>query len=185
VEILLAAGADTDRECFDTPLWLAANNGSVGAMKSLIRAGADVHRRTEGGSTLLMTAARAGKPEAIRILLAEGIPIDAVHPTHGHTALMMAASEDVRTTRALLRAGANVNVRDVEGGTAITHAMDGAMRAGLGDLSAEKWNPQIIQMLLDAGADPTVRDAEGRDLMALAARTRHYRAEIEKILAAH
>ena len=59
----------------------------------LIDAGADPNAALPGGETPLMTAARTGKAEAVKALLAHGAKVDAREQTRGQTALMWAAAE--------------------------------------------------------------------------------------------
>ena len=61
-----------------------------------------------GGETMLMTAARTGKVEAVRVLLARGADVHAKEPRRGQTALMWAAAEGhVEVIEALIKAGAD------------------------------------------------------------------------------
>lgn len=151
VETLLAAGAKPDQSCRETPLDLAIHNGSVEAMRALIRGGADVTFRYPGGGTYLMAAAIAAYPETVPVLVEAGCPIDAVHPRDGQTALMVAAAWDAGMTRALLDAGANVHLRDREGKTALDHAMERAKQPAR-HTSPGKWDLSILRMLREAGA---------------------------------
>jgi hypothetical protein len=51
-----------------------------------------------------------------------------------------------------LRAGADINARDEDGRTLLR-------------LAARYNNPVVVQVLLDAGADPGVKDAEEREVL--------------------
>ena len=61
-----------------TPLSLAAINGNAGVMEALLR-GRSGSRTTHGpkGETVLMTAARAGNADVVRLLLARGADVNA------------------------------------------------------------------------------------------------------------
>ena len=60
---------------------------------ALLNAGADPNGTAHEGQTMLMTAALAGKPDAVRLLLTRGATVDAIEPYKGQTALMWAAAE--------------------------------------------------------------------------------------------
>ena len=59
-----------------------------------LKAGADPKAMLPGGQTLLMTAARTGNPEAVKLLLDRGADPNARENTNGETALMWAAAEN-------------------------------------------------------------------------------------------
>ena len=60
----------------------------------LLKAGADPKANLPGGQTLLMTAARTGNPDVVRILLDRGGDPNAERTTQRETALMWAAAEN-------------------------------------------------------------------------------------------
>ena len=61
-----------------TALERAASEGSVGAVRRLVRRGADVNgRREEDGSTALHAAAQEGKLEAVKALVELGADVHA------------------------------------------------------------------------------------------------------------
>ena len=60
-----------------TPLSLAAANGSAVLVETLLKAGADANSAMPQGETVLMTAARAGNPDAVQALLARGADVNA------------------------------------------------------------------------------------------------------------
>jgi hypothetical protein len=140
---LLKAGGDVKaaNRYGVTPLSLACTNGS-GAMVSLLL---DIGCRSEhalpGGETALMTAARTGRLDAVRALLARGADVHAKDPRRGQTALMWAAAEgNVDVVDALLAAGADWKARLDSGYTAFLFAVREG-RAG------------VVRTLLKAGAD--------------------------------
>jgi ankyrin repeat protein len=99
--------------------------------------------RSADGFTALHFAAFFGKPEAARILIEAGAPVDAfaeneirVQPLHS-----AAASRDLEVSRLLLAAGADVNARQ-EGGFTPLHA------------AAQNGDPEMVELFLSARADP-------------------------------
>src|SRR5437879_702316 len=74
-ELLIRSGANVSvaTRAGATPLELAAINGNGAMIERLIKAGADPNAQlTKYGDTVLMMAARTGKPDAIRVLLDNG-----------------------------------------------------------------------------------------------------------------
>ena len=59
----------------------------------LLDAGADPNAALPGGETALMTAARTGRVDAVRALIARGADVNATEGRRGQTALMWAAAE--------------------------------------------------------------------------------------------
>ena len=106
------------------PIALASLNGSASMLARLLAAGADANRAQPEGETAVMTAARTGRVEAVRILLDHGADVDAAEQWRGQTALMWAAAEGhTAAVRELIARGADVDARS---GT----RRNGAERAG-------------------------------------------------------
>jgi ankyrin repeat protein len=139
-----------------TPLMLAAESGSVEAVKALITAHANVDAAAEDGWTALMVAASSGvaPPAALDAILSAGAGVDAKN-AESRTALMLAAaSRQGSKVVALLNAGASVNVTDAAGATALSLAASGSTPGATADTLA-------IKALLDAGANPNGADGTG------------------------
>jgi ankyrin repeat protein len=149
-----------------TPVMLAADSGSVEAVRALIAAQADVDAAAEDGWTALMVAAssRVAPPAALEAIIAAGAGIDAKN-AEGRTALMVAASSrQGAKVYSLLNAGASVDVTDARGATALSLASDSSSPNGASD-------PTALKALLEAGANPNAADAAGlTPLMRAAAR---------------
>jgi ankyrin repeat protein len=138
VETLLALGADPD----DDPPPLAAacwgsgdpTGNSAQIIDLLVAAGADVHRRDDGGWTLLHAAAMpyshgsgfessdGANPSAMGALIRHGVPVDVAGPG-GTTALMLVASDGaLAAMQDLLAAGCDPEMRDHAGQRAVDRA---------------------------------------------------------------
>jgi uncharacterized protein len=113
IRMLVAAGANvkaTTRLANYTPLLMASEIGSAGAIEALIVGGADPKGTTASGVSPLMFASVAGQADAVKTLIAHGADVNAAEPTRGTTALMFAAANRrTEAIRALLAAGAGVN----------------------------------------------------------------------------
>ena len=114
--------------------------------KRLSRPGVD-----EYGRTPLQNAVIAADETKILALLGENCEVD-VQDDNGWTALHFAAQEGkVGIVRALLARGANANVQNSHGNSSLWVAVMNASD----DLS-------VIKALLDAGADPALKNLFGR-----------------------
>ena len=114
VELLLKAGANpnTPIATGETPIMTCASSGSADAVRMLIARGADVNAKEPSqNQTALMWAAAEHHPNVVRTLIEAQADLQA-HTKKGFTALHFAAREgDLESTRLLLAAGVNVNIR--------------------------------------------------------------------------
>ena len=105
----------------------------------------------------LVEAARRNDPAAVRVLLAEGLDVDARHPD-GATALLWATHyDDAETATLLLAAGADVDAVNDYGESPLTQA-------------SRNGNAALVAALLAAGADPHAVKPTGETLLMTAAR---------------
>ena len=144
-DALLAAGAEIG------PLEAAAL-GDVERLRD-----ADLSARGDDGFTLLHLAAFFGGAEAVKTLLARGMPADAdaenaigVRPIHS-----AAAVGDHASVRALLEAGANPNVKQ-QGGYTPLHT------------AAHNNDVVLAHLLLDHGADTSLTTDDGQTPLQMA-----------------
>jgi uncharacterized protein len=94
-DVLIAAGAKVDaaNRVHFTPLIMAALYGHAPMIEKLLKAGADPKQRLPNGETTVMLAARNGNPQAIKLLAAAGVDVNAKENLRGTTALMWAAEQ--------------------------------------------------------------------------------------------
>lgn len=113
------------------------------------------------GELPIHDAARMGtRSDVERILRQDPSMRDARTPNLGATPLHLAAlNQDSGPLKALLAAGASVNVRDNDGQTPL-------------HMAAFATRSEHAQLLLKAGADPLIKSNEGRDVASLARRVR-------------
>lgn len=141
------AGSNSDGDLREnvTPLMFALKyaNPSLEIIETLIKAGADVNAKTNGGATALMVAAANNQnPEIIKALINAGADVNA-KTNDSWTVLMRAAeyNENAEVVKILIDAGADVNAKTNDGGTALMAA------------AIKNTNPEIIKTLLDSGAN--------------------------------
>lgn len=117
-----------------TPLMVAAAEGLLTAIKTLVRNGASVHAAGHYNMTALHEAAANGEATVARYLISLGARVD-VQTTQGVTPLMCAAAGDsAEVTRMLLEAGADPTKTDHSGATAI-------------DVAYEKGAHQVVDVI--------------------------------------
>ncbi len=182
VSLLIDAGADINAlsGLGHTALISASKEGHTDIVKLLINAGADVNfrgsyrqdqpRHRHCDDTALMTAAFFGKADIVKLLIENGADVNIYDRVSKDTALMCACDngyycvrgkrveyehKKTASARLILKAGADINARDVDGYTALMHAC----RNGQID---------IVKFLISSGADPTIRDSNGNTAAEIA-----------------
>lgn len=119
VKLLLANGAEPS-----AGLSQAVTFGYTDLVRTLIARGANAKMTESTGINLLHWATIANRPELISVLAAAGVPVNAMDEFH-YTPLMYAATidfGDTRVLKALLKAGADLKLRNGEGRTAVEQA---------------------------------------------------------------
>jgi uncharacterized protein len=171
IETLLKAGADPKATLpgGQTILMTAARTGNPDVVKLLLARGVDVNaKETAYGETALMWTAAENHPAAAKLLIEHGADVNARSNTlsypkdrfglegvmtilpHGSwTALMYAARQgSLGAARTLAEAGADLNLTDPDGATALVLAIINA-------------HYDTAALLLEKGADPNIADTTG------------------------
>lgn len=141
----------------------AASNGSFNEISSLIKRGVDIDEPDgDSGENALTIAIMGGHNDAVELLISSGANVDFV-ASQGNTPLLSAAyqgDKNIGLCRRLLDAGASVNFTPSSGQyTGVTALY----------LAASKGAEKVSKLLLDAGADVSVRLPDGQSLMYAAA----------------
>ncbi|RTE83620.1 hypothetical protein BHE90_001804 [Fusarium euwallaceae] len=209
VELLLRRGADVNcigpYNC-DTPLWFAAcRNPSVEVVRVLLRHSADPSHKLLDPPLITEIAVARGNSdvplEICDLLIDNELPVD-VNATNksGETALMIAAEEGKLALVSWLRKhGADVDKVDNYNRCALQFAVSRGHIQVVEELLKSKpqlevfttWNsepllheaftyPDILKLLLAAGADPNVEDGYGMSLINRAVSAR--RLDVVEIL---
>jgi ankyrin repeat protein len=140
-------------------LAIACELGDEPAFRRLLDARPDLaHTLTDAERRKVSDAARANNTDAVRLMLAAGWPVDA-RGDLGGTALHYAAwAGNVAMTREVLRHGPTLELPDTAyGSTPMGWAFHGSLNTWHkgGDHAA------VVEVLLDAGAQPPPADREG------------------------
>jgi ankyrin repeat protein len=171
IEALLTGGAAVDAPGADgqTALMVVARSGNTAAAEALIAHGADVNaRELWREQTALMWAAAQSQPAMVALLLEHGAEVDArsivnkwprqvtgeprrmYRPFGGLTPLLFATREGcLECVRALVAAGANLDLPDPKGVTPLFLAID-------------NFHFDTAALLIEAGANPNKWDWWGR-----------------------
>lgn len=123
IRILGKAKADLNASnAFHTPLYYAADLGNVEIVKALLESGADANAATQSGRTPLYAAIKNGEITAL-LLSAKADPNQ---QSQGASPILIAAIENGSddAVKALLKGGANVNVSDDYGNSALKVAQN-------------------------------------------------------------
>lgn len=167
-DVLLTAGASPHAVLpeGETILMTAARTGNADLVTLLLDRGAQIDAREHwNGETALMWAAAENHPGAVRALAAGGADLDArstlfdiprrrsgqsILPLGHWTPLMYAARQGaLDSTAALLDAGANPNLTDPDGATALVLAIINA-------------HYDVAAALVKRGADPNIADKDAQ-----------------------
>ena len=171
IEALLEAGAAVDAPGADgqTALMVVARTGNTAAAEALLERGANViAREAWRRQTALMWAAAQSQPAMVKLLIEHGAEVDArsavndwprqvsgeprrmYRPFGGLTPLLFAAREGcLECARALIDAGADVNLTDPKGVTPLFLAID-------------NFHFDTAKLLIEEGANPNKWDWWGR-----------------------
>lgn len=187
VELLLEHGANPNlaSKRGRTPVLVAAmSDRSAPIVRLLIDKGADVQAKDFLKTTALKAATFGNDSETVRLLLEAGLDPNAAD-LPGLTPLMMAAgwNGNLETVKMLLAKGANVNAvsRPVMGlPTRIAPSKFGNLTALI--MAAPFGPPELIQTLLDAGANVNAKDVRGMTPLMLAVATDHQDPAVIRLL---
>jgi len=161
-QLLIDASADVKKANYYgvTPLYVAARAGDARSTRMLLMAGADANAALPAaGETMLMTAAKAGNAEVVRVLLTggvEGVSLAELGEARAAARVAEAAGYSAQTNPAIATNYADVNARERwYGRTALM-------------VAAAEGHADVVDLLIEAGADLNLVDAEGSTALSLA-----------------
>ncbi len=169
-----------------TLLMQAITFGSMAIIRQLLNAGADPEIANNDGLTPLQAAQQTGNQEIIDLIQ------NAINKKQNTALIKAAQKNNCLMIKELLSNGANINTTDSDGNTALLWAVDqehiDAVQCLVGNpniaidqhnneedtalmLALVKKNKLIIQLLLDAGADPELGDSRRHTPLKIAQKT--------------
>ena len=182
------ANFDPNAELLD-----AAAVGDADRVRTALQNGAQIETRDDHERTALLLAATYDHVDAARVLIASGADPDALDDRHDTPWLVTGVTGSVAMLEVLLPAKPDLTIRNRFGGVAVIPAshrghVDYVARVVQTDIDVNHVNDpgwtalleavilgdggeryqQIVQILLDAGADPTIADNEGVTPLELA-----------------
>ncbi len=159
LSITSPAGAQFFRTGGVTPLHVAARGGDHASAELLLDAGADLHQTAGDGNTALVVAIMSSHGRLAKFLLERGADPNAAEAGYSplHAAILRS---DPQLVKSLLARGADLEARLVQGSPVrrytydyvFTHKEKGATPLML---AAKYLEPELVEILAAAGADPS------------------------------
>jgi ankyrin repeat protein len=193
LSVLIRGARDIDAYISDnaSALHYATGQNAPDCMRTLLRHGAAVDNQTEEGYTPLYNAQT---PECARILLEAGANVEGAPSFVWDTPLHRVSERPNKTdvAQVLLEYGADINAQDHFGMTPLHHACHRGNKEGVhfliehgADINAldndgqtpmmtavsqrgDKFANGLVEVLLQSGADHSIRDASGSTAMDMA-----------------
>lgn len=162
VKALLARGADpNEKTTYGAPALYAALQ-SPDMMIMLINAGADVDAKTSHGDTALIQAALCGYTEAAALLIEKGASLDELGSNSHYTPLMWSAHWSYpAVTKLLIEAGADPDIQNERGDTALHIASGSHGRINVPEEETNRIAREVLRHLLSGGANADIKDKDG------------------------
>jgi uncharacterized protein len=179
VQTLIEAGADIAARSNggSTPLLFAARKGNLEEARMLLARGANPNEALPDGTTALLLAAASGHEDMGIFLLEHGANPNAADTTIGmtplHALLWRRPDSHTRLARALLAHGANPNARLAKAPSSMAGENGPSLALWNGAtpfvMAARVADVEMMKILADAGADPSITTANGTTALMAAA----------------
>lgn len=165
---ILSALGFTPREMFEKGI----NQGDLEIVKKYLDKGVSPNSRAYNGNTLLHWSVSNGKADVVNLLIERGANLHQTYAPDNRTVLHLGVQHDTpAVAKVLLKHGAKVNARDINGNTPLHKALlkdDIRFYFGMNS-NSNKPSEEIIQLLVAAGADVEAVNQYGTTPRKLAA----------------
>ncbi|EAR82585.3 ankyrin repeat protein (macronuclear) [Tetrahymena thermophila SB210] len=139
-----------------SPFHLSVYKGNLEMIEKMMQYNIDISIRARKGLSVLHLAAQGNHPHILHYFLQKGINID-LKNQHGGTALHYAAfSKSAESVMYLISKGSDINLQDNQGATPLFLA------------AIQLDNTYIANKLLKKGADPRIKNKDGKDAIQAA-----------------
>ncbi|HCU59259.1 MAG TPA: hypothetical protein DIC64_04690 [Alphaproteobacteria bacterium] len=178
ISLLINHGADVNARNEEglTPLLIAAQyNKNADVIETLIKYGANIESRDKDGKTVLISGIR--NPKVVEVLLKNGADVEA-RDKYGWTPLIHCLTSDsnIEVAELLLKYGANIETTSKLGiGGLVRLSFLSAFRGLDNEIGKEYsvWTPlifasvfsskpEIVELLINNGADTKIKDIDGK-----------------------
>lgn len=161
IKALATTSAQTDDESLQQPpIVTAAASGNLDQIMALLASGANLDARSQkSGDTALHFASYFRHLDIVRELIVSGADVNARNYESGFTPLMQATIRgNIEIARYLIGKGADVNATANSGNTALMLTAIPSLKVPL----------DLVQLLIDNGADLSIRNAYGYTALEIA-----------------
>jgi ankyrin repeat protein len=167
IKLLLASGAKTNiRDANgNTPLHIAVLYRRPENLDEILKVNPDIDvTNGEGYTPLHLAVRRPDNEKAIEHLLQQGADVNIPDPTGRNALLVSVGSNQKEYISLLVSKGIDINSQDDNGNTALHYPLSNVLR----DKMYLPYSTEIVKILLEEGADPHIRNNEGKSPMDLA-----------------
>ncbi|QDL54984.1 ankyrin repeat domain-containing protein [Rhodoferax aquaticus] len=166
VEALLEMGVDVESKTGDgeTALVLACKKGYLEMVDSLLRLGADIDGPTERGTTPLMWAANCGELKVVEFLLLKGADARRLNDLKMSALHAAIYSDRPQCARLMVESGLEIDFKGPDGQTPLHLAAEDVQLL------------PMLEYLIEAGADPFIKDDAGDLPLNIALRCQNVKA---------
>jgi len=155
-----------------------AGKGNTARVQELLNQGVNVNMRGPDSNTPIMEAVYGGHLDTVRLLLEHGADLSA-KKRDGATALTLTANKDIlelfKNVSSMVAAAAAGNNTILETFISKGTPINALSETGESALHAACWNGKVdtVKLLLERGADPQIRKADGASPVTLASGQKH------------
>ncbi len=167
INLLLAGGAKIDIRDADgnTPLHIAVLYRHPENLDEILKFNPDIDAiNTEGCTPLHLAVRRPDNAKAVELLLQQGADLSITDPTGRNALLVSVSSHQKEYVELLVSKGIDINSRDNDGNTALHYPLINVLENKL----YLPYSKEIVKTLVQVGADPQIRNKQGKSPMDLA-----------------